>query len=418
MTAPSDPHAEAALLGGVLLGREDGVMRWLDLFAGGGGTAQGLDAAGHDAVGIEWDAAAYLTHIAAGYDCIFGDVRAPGLYSMLGEFDAVWSSFPCQDWSTAGKREGPKGGRNGWPWTVDVLDEVKPQWFVGENVTGLMMHAGCDARCKGPDECPRAYLDRVIVEDLRQRFAWVEWRILDSADYGTPQFRRRIFIVAGPRPIEWPEATHGKPSGQADLFGHSLKPWTTVRDALGLDVATTGGWAEGRSVKVMSDSPAPPVTAQQGKQANPWKSSGLPFAVDPKHPPATLGAPSPALRSGGSGHSAPPMWLHLHRGLGMCERGGFRPGTPTSIPSPAILAGSAGSGPLLLLSKHEDPKSALSDGSESSRRRLSVAECAALMGWPADYPLQGNKSDRYRIVGNGVVPIVARRLAESIEEAS
>ena len=211
-------------------------MRAVELFAGAGGAALGLHAAGVDHLRcIEWDESAAATLAAAGFPAIRGDVRNLGHYDLLSP-DLVWSSFPCQCWSAAGKRLGPEDERNGWPWTVDAIDAMSPRWFVAENVTGLTQHRGeCASGCAGPELCPRASLDRVLLEQLRERFAWVDCRVLNASSYGVPQHRRRLIIVAGPRPIDWPAPTHGKPTGQGDLFGRKVLPWRTVRGALGCD---------------------------------------------------------------------------------------------------------------------------------------------------------------------------------------
>lgn len=202
----------------------------VELFAGAGGAALGLGAAGFTHLAcVEHDADACATLRAAGLPCVEGDVRDPDLYeSHWVGCDLIWASFPCQAWSTAGKREGAKDERNGWPWTVGAIDRLRPRWFAAENVAGLLTHrGGCASRCLGPDECPRAYFDNVILAQLRERFEWVGFQVLNVSDYGVPQHRRRVIIVAGPRPIAWPEPTHGKPSGQGDLFGRSLLPWVT-----------------------------------------------------------------------------------------------------------------------------------------------------------------------------------------------
>lgn len=252
-------------------------LRLLTLFAGAGGADVGLEAAGlKHVLGVEFDEFAAASSRAAGFPVVTGDVRDADLYSE-GMADVVWSSFPCQAWSTAGSRKGARDDRNGWPWTTDVLDTVQPTWFLGENVRGLLMHKGSVKHDKegraSPDDCPRCYFDLRILPDLRERFAWVDFRVLDAADYGVPQRRRRVILAAGPRPIEWPEATHsgealakakwvtgeywrgvgvgrgGGPSAQearwlasrkqAGLFAaeptrFSLLPWTTVRQALGI----------------------------------------------------------------------------------------------------------------------------------------------------------------------------------------
>lgn len=213
-------------------------MTGIVLFAGGGLFDHGLVEANiHIELGIEWDEHAVKVAKRTGlHHTVHGDVRqAAELWGAGRPPDLMWSSFPCQAWSTAGKRKGAQDERNGWPWTVDAIDALKPKWFIAENVRGLTFHkktANC-GRGKDPKPllCPGCYLDHTIMPDLRKRFGWAEYRVLDSADYGTPQHRRRVFIVAGPRAIEWPEATHGK----------GLLPHNSMGEALGLTGYTLDG---------------------------------------------------------------------------------------------------------------------------------------------------------------------------------
>lgn len=191
-------------------------MRVLELFAGAGGAALGLHAAGMEAVAhVEWNHEACETMRAAGLvPVVEGDVRDLDTIAsrMTGTPDVLWSSFPCQAWSQAGRRLGANDPRNGWPWTVDAIDRFQPAWVACENVKGLTHHAsaaGCDRAGSHPEECPGCYLAGVILPQLRERFPYVEARVLDAADYGVPQHRTRLIIIAGPRPVQWPEATHG-----------------------------------------------------------------------------------------------------------------------------------------------------------------------------------------------------------------
>ena len=202
----------------------------VELFAGAGGAALGLEAAGFSHLAcIENDADACATLRAVGLPCVEGDVRDPDLYeSEWVGCDLLWASFPCQAWSSAGKREGAKDERNGWPWTVDAIDRLKPQWFAAENVTGLLTHrSGCRAMCLGRDECPQAYFDLVILTQLQERYPVVQYRVLNASSFGVPQHRRRVIILAGPRAIEWPKVTHGNPTGQCELFSQPPLPWAT-----------------------------------------------------------------------------------------------------------------------------------------------------------------------------------------------
>jgi len=214
-------------------------MRCLELFAGAGGAALGLERAGlkHAAL-CEWDRDACATLRAAGLGPVVeGDVRdLDAIAAAIGPdpVDVLWSSFPCQAFSTAGKRMGAADERNGWPWTVAAIDRFRPAWFLGENVRGLLLHTGGCTFAGGqeglfsqpdPTRCPGCYFERAILPDLRRRFAHVGWWLLDAADFGVPQHRRRVILWAGPRPLAEPAPTHGP--------GRAL-PWVSMGAALGL----------------------------------------------------------------------------------------------------------------------------------------------------------------------------------------
>ena len=103
----------------------------------------------------------------------------------LPETDLVWSSFPCQDLSLAGKMAGMEGDRSGlfWQW-LWVIDEMKilPKVICLENVAGLISARG------GEDY-------RAIHEALNDRGYVVGPMLIDAARW-LPQSRKRIFIVA------------------------------------------------------------------------------------------------------------------------------------------------------------------------------------------------------------------------------
>ena len=359
-------------------------MNCVELFAGAGGAALGLEAAGISHLAcVEYDADACATLRAAGLPCVEGDVRDPDLY--LPEWvgcDLLWASFPCQAWSSAGKREGAKDERNGWPWTVDAIDRLEPEWFAAENVTGLLTHrGGCASRCLGPEECPRAYFDNVILSQLRERFAWVGFRVLNASSFGVPQHRRRVIIVAGKHAIEWPEPTHGKPSGQCDLFGRSLSPWVTVGEALGLSLGSTSSYGSGRIPERLECGPSPTITAQQAKQSAPWKSAGMPFVR--------------VIGGGRHPQSASVALLRSYRDLTdepcttiAAEQIG-NAGPWLSRPSPAVTAtrDAKGASP----GNHPEKLRGACDALylATGRRRLTVEECAILQDFPVGHPFQG-----------------------------
>ncbi len=453
----------------------------------------GLHRAGfHTLARCEWDKDACATLRAAadaGFldaaDVIEGDVRAVDWSPYAGKVDVLWASPPCQAWSSAGKRLGASDDRNGWPWTWDVADAVRPTWLLAENVTGLLMHRGdCDGK-GAPEDCPACYFHRRILPEAERRFASVQWAVLNSSSYGVPQHRRRVYLVCGPRPIAWPVETHGDPAEirQRGMFAPPLLPWRTVREALNLDGRhITGIHGEGGGGHNGSTSIKAPGPAQKAK-ATCYLSTKELHIYDPKHPPVDPDGLATAIRSGGGGHSAPPMWLRtemtgalaapvdvpagtvpksgnqylhgrdpgvrngpatrpfLHRedayagwvdadvgapaptvrgqrpggGVGLSDRNG--PATRPELldrPRPTVSAvgeckGSGEGG-------HPDKMQRASDALflGAGIRRLTVTECALLMSWPADYPLQGTKTSQYRIVGNGCTPPVVELLARAV----
>ena len=429
-------------------------MTGLELFAGALGAGLGLHRADVDVLAhVEWDqhaAATARTVVAAGLvggEVIEGDVREVDLRPFAG-VDLMWASFPCQAFSTAGKRLGAQDERNGWPWTVDALDVVEPEWFIGENVTGLLSHSG--EHCGDPQLCPGCYTHRVILPQLRERFAWVDAWTLDAADVGVPQHRRRVFLVAGPGPVKPPRATHGKPSGQVGLF-RSLKPWRTVREALGLG----GGGEVGSGLKGSqwsTDRPSPTVRDGNGTSgiyivaAGETGETGEGRPSDLVHPAPTIGTkgtayfvgcpldkPSPTIsaggtRSGGGGEpianreSREALEQALNREGGVLEgRAGSEP-ERLDMPSPTVTAqevkgtrASKSSG----YTFHGGPDRA-SDGLflATGRRRLTTAECALLQDFPADWPWQGTKTAIYRQIGNAVPPTLAEVVARQVVRAA
>jgi DNA (cytosine-5)-methyltransferase 1 len=99
----------------------------------------------------------------------------------------VWcGGFPCQDVSLAnqGKRKGLKGERSGLFYKyADLVSGGQPDWLIIENVPGLLnSHGGEDFR--------------ILLSTLDELGYGVSWRVLDAKYFGTPQRRRRVYIVA------------------------------------------------------------------------------------------------------------------------------------------------------------------------------------------------------------------------------
>lgn len=266
--------------------------RVLELFAGCGGAALGLHRAGFAHLAcVEREAAPAATLAAAGFPVLREDVRAVDYVPFTG-VDLVWASPPCQPASTLGPRLGADDPRDGWPWTFDVLDVVRPTWVIAENVLGWTFHAtSCSTRVPTPG-CAGCAWESGVVPGLRRRFPFVSSWVLDAADFGVPQRRRRVLLVGGPIPVDVPTPTHADPE-LADALGR--RPWVSLRQAIGatlLDPATCEVRAcypcDGSSGRACSepwraDRPAPTLTTTEvkGTRAYPprWSFNGGPNRV-------------------------------------------------------------------------------------------------------------------------------------------
>jgi DNA (cytosine-5)-methyltransferase 1 len=104
----------------------------------------------------------------------------------IGACDVLIGGFPCQDVSLAGKRAGLAGERSGLFWEfLRIADDIRPAALVFENVVGLFSSGS-----------PKGSDFGAILDALSERGYVVTWRTLDASDFGVPQRRRRVFIVA------------------------------------------------------------------------------------------------------------------------------------------------------------------------------------------------------------------------------
>jgi len=104
----------------------------------------------------------------------------------IPESDLWCSGFPCQDLSLAnqGKRKGLNGKRSGLFFKfAELISKRKPRWVVIENVPGFLNSE------KGKDF-------QILLTKMDELGYGIAWRILDAKYFGTPQRRRRVFIVA------------------------------------------------------------------------------------------------------------------------------------------------------------------------------------------------------------------------------
>jgi DNA (cytosine-5)-methyltransferase 1 len=159
-------------------------FRFIDLFAGIGGMRLAFEAAGGQCVfSSEWDKYAQKTYKANFGELPHGDITKISERD-IPRFDILLAGFPCQPFSSIGKREGFKHKTQGTLFydVARIIDSHKPKAFLLENVSGLITH-----------DDGRTFTTIIgVLTDLGYE---IEYKILDSSDFGVPQKRDRIYIV-------------------------------------------------------------------------------------------------------------------------------------------------------------------------------------------------------------------------------
>lgn len=111
------------------------------------------------------------------------DIRTTDFTIWRGRIDLITGGFPCQPYSTAGKRKGKEDDRHLWPQMLRAIREIQPQWIVGENVRGLTNWNG-------------GMVFDEVQSDLETEGYEVLPFLLPAAGVNAPHRRDRILFVA------------------------------------------------------------------------------------------------------------------------------------------------------------------------------------------------------------------------------
>ena len=244
------------------------MIRVAELFAGVGGFRVGLERAGGYEIVFsnQWEPSTKKQWASEVYEARFGsdghtniDVNDVDI-SKIPDFDLLVGGFPCQDYSVASTSQNSKGliGKKGvlW-WSIHKIlrdKEVKPKYILLENVDRIL---------KSPTS-QRGRDFAVILKSLEELGYAVEWRVINSADYGMPQRMKRIFIMAFLKGSEIYQKINDNQSDWLLENGISTKSFPTIND----ESSFSSFKIDGDILSVSSD-------FNKGKKNSPFENSGV-----------------------------------------------------------------------------------------------------------------------------------------------
>ena len=308
--------------------------------------------------------------------CHYKDVKNYGnieeiRYEELPDFGVLLGGSPCQDLSVAGKREGLAGLRSRLFFSYAAILKVKkPEYFIFENVKGLLSSNG------GWD------FARVLLEFQEAGYD-IWWQVLDAKDFGIPQHRERVFVFGalGGTPIPkifFERKDKGKDS-------HLQKQRVNTITARYYKSQTNGSY-------IIEDKQKIENLHNSKKQID---------------------------RIYGINGVAPT--LHRKTGGGQVAKIAIPVITPNREKKRQNGRRMKQDGePAFTLTRQD--RNGIYDG--ESIRYLTPMECERLMGWPDNWTKYGtdekgntveiSDSQRYNLIGNGVVPQVVRGILEQL----
>ena len=362
----------------------------VDLFAGAGGMSLGFEQAGFDILAaVEYDPIHASTHefnfpgcatICRSVADIDGDYIRSNSRIGKRDVDVVFGGAPCQGFSMIGKRalEDP---RNHLVYHfVRIVSELKPKYFIFENVRGLTVGEH------------KKFLEEIIGEfKVRGYKVQDDYRVLNAMNFGVPQDRQRLFLMGarkGHGLPEYPAKTHELPGTNLDLGFMETTP--TVWEAIG-DLPEADKYEELLSrdwVEAEYEKPSPYARLLRQKTENGRLCNLLTSSMRTIHTPLS----QERFKATAPGETEPVSRFLKLDPNGVCN---------------TIRAGTASDRGAFTSPRPIHP---------FSPRCITVREAARLHSYPDWFRFHVTKWHGFRQVGNSVPPLLGQAVASKIME--
>lgn len=398
-------------------------MNIVSLFSGAGGMDLGFINQGFEVLwanDFEKDAVAtYKKNI--GNHITLGDITKIDVNDYVKDkVDVVIGGFPCQGFSVANNKRGMHDERNFlYLELLKAIEKLKPKFFVAENVKGLI---GMD----------KGKVLEMIINDFENLGYRVDYKVLNSADYGVPQKRERVIIIGNNIGVNnpFPEADYFP----EDLVNNSLfdfdKKHKTVKEAIGFlkNIEIQNGKSteyicvDGRKIynhiastsvkdkfwgrKYEVDQAEICDYLRYWRDKSNWTTKKIDDHFNYRH---TAGHWFRKDNKSGS-IPKPSDWLELKKILKFDDK--FDEQVLTFIEKPIKYEQS------LRITNWDTPSDTLTATSPeihvNKDRRLSVRECAIIQTFPDEFVFTGSLNSMYRQIGNAVPVLLAEKIAKEI----
>lgn len=350
----------------------------IDLFCGAGGMSIGFLMAGGQPVGavdIDKDSISTYRNIFPNAKDIFqGDIEEWQPSSALDNVDVIIGGPPCQGFSLARGLRFVDDPRNHlYKDFVRAVRHYQPSWFVMENVQGIT-NIG-----KGQ------VLDQIL-EDFENIGYRIDYKIVNMAEYGVPQLRKRAILVGNKhgQTFEWPERIHKKLTEKIDLLNANLPNYISVNEAIGNLNLPKGNYFSHRANSQMR---GPRNRCAHTEPAYTLRVRGDEFALC-ENPAISAFIPGPS----------PDEPIEVSKAINEIQEY-FQHKPPKWIPKSEY--------------KYGIERSVLE---LEGTRKLTVREQARLQSFPDWVVFSGTRYSQSRQIGNAVPPLFAYHLFKKIFE--
>lgn len=327
-------------------------MKLISLFSGAGGLDLGFEKAGFTiAMANEFDKTIWATyeknHKAP---LIKGDIRSINENDFPDGIDGIIGGPPCQSWSEAGSLRGIEDDRGQLFYDyIRILRSKKPKFFLAENVSGMLANRHSEAV-------------KNIVKMFEECGYDVSITLVNAADYGVPQDRKRVFYIGFRKDLkvefDFPKPTTPK-----------LEDKVTLKEAIG-DLQAT----------------ATPALEKNKPNKN-LKISNNEYYIG----------------------SYSTIFMSRNRVRGWNEQG-------FTVQASGRQCQLHPQAPKMRFVSHN--KRIFEPGYEHLYRRMTVRECARLQGFPDEFEFIYDEVDTgYKMIGNAVPVLLAFEIAKAIKKA-